>query len=217
VKTEYNIVAWLQAHIERLHGTETTLDVEAYVVDRETWQAIPGAREGLPEQFFVLEAQDEVELALYIAPEVLARLQEDHPHERLHDGNLESFCIALEGVSHFVFVAARAQGGRPVSALELEIQAEVDKFVSAWLLLQEQGLPLSASAPPLLRQLFAAYELREAVPQEEVDRYHVASRVAQRFCGGLLASYGRDQDGRRIERAVQRFVRQELTEKLRAA
>jgi len=215
-----DVLRWLQGVVERLHGTSTALDVRAFVIDEGTRCAIPGAREGVPEQLFVgadPEDPEGMELALYIAPEIVQRLAADHPSRRLHQGNLEGFCIATEGVSHFVFVAARAQAGRPVSALELEIQAEVDKFVASWLLLAEQGVPLERTARQLIRRLFAEYELRDEVTPEESDRYHVASRVAQRFCGRLAEDYGRDRETGRIERAVHRFVQQGLCDKLRAA
>ncbi len=211
------VLGHLQATVERLHGVDIALDVGSYVVDPETWKTLPGARAGLPEQLLVCEDDEDLWLALYIAPEVVERLEQDDPRARLHAGNLESFCVALEGVSHFVLVAARAEAGRPVSPLELEIQAEVDKFVAAWRLLVAQGTPQGTAAQALLRQLFAAYELRDEVPQDEADRYVVASRVAQRFCAELVEAHGHDRDGGRVEHAVRRFVRQELAEKLRAA
>jgi hypothetical protein len=211
------LLAHLQATVEGLHGVELELDVGSYVVDPATWRTLPGARAGLPEQLLICEEQDDVFLALYIAPEVIAQLGTDDPRQRLHAGNLESFCVALEGVSHFVLVAARAEVGRPVSPLELEIQAEVDKFVAAWSLLTLQGQPREQAARELLQKLFVGYELRDEVPRDEADRYVVATRVAQRFCGELASEFGRDPDDPRALHAVRRFVRQGLNEKLRAA
>ena len=42
--------------------------------------------------------------------------------------NLDRFCVATEGVSHVLYLASTAQRGR-VSAFELELQAEIDKFL----------------------------------------------------------------------------------------
>lgn len=211
------ILGRLQNAIEELHAVETDLDVRSYVVDDETRRAIPGAREGLPEQLFVREAEDGLELALYIDPTIVASLERDRPHRRLHDGNLESFCIALEGVSHFVLLAWRAQIGRPISPLELEIQAEVDKFVLAWLLLARQGQRLDKTAPRLARRLFERFELHDAVQRDEASRYKTANRVAQSYCHSLAQRFGRDQDDRRIRNAVRRYYRRGLAEKMRAA
>jgi hypothetical protein len=210
------VLGRLQTAIEDLHAVETDLDVRAYVVDDETRRSIPGAREGLPEQLFVREAQDGLELALYIDPAVVARLENDRPHRRLHDGNIESFCIALEGVSHFVLLAWRARIGRPISPLELEIQAEVDKFVLAWLLLARQGQRLDRTAPRLARQLFERFELRDAVPPAEASRYETANRVAKEYCRSLALRFGLDRNDRRIRRDVRRYYRRGLAEKMRS-
>lgn len=209
----------LQSFIESLHGVVTDLDVAAYVVDAERWRSLPGAREGLPEQIFVRTdpGDDSVELALYIAADVVDELQRDHPHVRLHRGNLESYCIALEGISHFVLLAWRAQHGWPVRALELEIQAEVDKFVASWLLLMKQGGAPLATAQVLRRRLFCHYSLRDELSPEEASRYHTATGVADRYCAYLLRKYGRDAQVEAIKRDVRRYYRGDLNEKMRAA
>ncbi len=51
---------------------------------------------------------------------------------------------ALEGVSHFVYLAWNAGHDKPVSLLELEMQAEVDKYVGSYWLMRRQ-LPGSLS------------------------------------------------------------------------
>ncbi len=211
------ILRTLQLSLEGLHDIETDLDVRAYVVDDEVRAAIPGAIPELPEQLFLLEEDGTMEIALYVDPQVITRLERDDPHARLHDGNLAAYCVAVEGVSHFVLVAHRARLGRPVSALEMEIQAEVDKFVNAWRLLVAQGKAPAGAANLLRRRLFESWKLHAEVRDEERDRYQVANRVAKRYCGGLAGRYGRDRDGRRLEREVRAFFRDGLAGKLRAA
>ena len=53
-------------------------------------------------------------------------------------GNLADYWTALEGVSHFMYLAWNAGHDRAVSLLELELQAEIDKYVASWWLLREQ-------------------------------------------------------------------------------
>src|SRR6185436_5100246 len=43
--------------------------------------------------------------------------------------DLDRLCQLIEGVSHFVYVAERARRGLPATQLELELQAEIDKYV----------------------------------------------------------------------------------------
>lgn len=106
---------------------------------------------GAREQLLVSQQDDSVDLAVYIAPEVLARLGDSDPLEFLHDGNLADFWLVLEGVSHFVYLAWNAGMDKPVTRLELELQAEVDKFVlGALLLAARQGSAPDALHPRAL-------------------------------------------------------------------
>ena len=78
----------------------------------------------------------EVALSLYLDPALLQRLAAADPLERLHGGNVADCLTALEGVSHFVYLVWNASHDRAVSLLELETQAEVDKYaitVFCWL------------------------------------------------------------------------------------
>lgn len=180
-----NILQSLQHQIQNLHGIQIGMNVDAFCVDATMRKHIPGAIEGLVEQLFVREVDDTIEMALYIDARVLEALQRDPPQKRLHPGNFENFCIALEGVSHFVFLAWRAQINRPVTALELEIQAEVDKFMCGFLLLAQQAQS-NVQATWLLELLFEKFLLRPEIPILEQERYATAHRVAYQFSQMLL-------------------------------
>ena len=204
------VLPGIQLLLEELNAVSTDLDVCEYIVPPEIKDSIPGALDSVPEQLFVAEIGDEMELALYIDPRILTALQYDRPEARLHNGNLENFCIALEGVSHFIKVVWSAQWGREVSALELEIQAEVDKFIGAWGLLEQQGMPRELAARALKKLLFEQYEVRDEVPTAEAERYHIASKVARRFCEQLVQRYPRDVSHRRVLRDARNFYRSGL-------
>jgi len=77
-------------------------------------------------------------MSLYLDPELLERLDRADPMERLHDGNVADYWTALEGVSHFLYLAWNAGHDKPVSLLELEMQAEVDKYVASYWLMRRQ-------------------------------------------------------------------------------
>ena len=212
-----HILSYLQASFEDLYALETCVDVRDFIVDQEVRDEIPGHVKGLPEQFFISQNDEGMELALFIEPSIIESLTLDDPRNSLHIGNLENFWIAAEGVSHFIFLVWRAQRGRPVTHLELELQAEVDKFVRGWTLLVEQGVSMDEAAAALNRALFRSYELREDLPAHQVDMYHSASKAAERFCVQL----GRDFSSRHsldaMRRRVRDFYRMGLSEKMRAA
>ena len=102
----------------------------------------PQARGGTAEEE-VLVAQfpggGELALSLYLDPQLLQRLARADPLECLHAGNVADCLTALEGVSHFMYLAWNAGHDKPVSLLELEMQAEVDKFIASYLLLTRQA------------------------------------------------------------------------------
>jgi hypothetical protein len=135
------------------------------------------------EQLLVAEEHDGIALGLFLEPEVLARLSAANPLESLHGGNLADYWTALEGVSHFVYLAWNAGHDRPVSLHELELQAEVDKYVcSLWLLRAQDPTRFPAE---LHRVLFERARVDAGLAGERVDLYHRANRHAARFCQRL--------------------------------
>jgi len=211
------VVRQMQASLEELYDVAIDLDVGEYIVTKDVKAIIPGAIEGIPEQLFIAQHDDEVELALYISPEVINTLNSDAPQRRLHAGNLEDFWIALEGVSHFTFLVWRTQLGRPVSHLELELQAEVDKFIRSWILLSEQGCPIGTSGRALCRALFDSYEVRNDIPAEQVETYRLASTAAERFCRKLTETYTSPRDFKSVRSEARDYYRQGLAQKMRVA
>src|SRR5437773_5837365 len=100
------------------------------------------ARSGVADEELLVaqpaDGSDEVVMSLYLDPALLERLRREDPLRRLHAGNLADCWTALEGVSHFLYLAWNAGHDRPVSLLELEMQAEVDKYVVSYWLLRRQ-------------------------------------------------------------------------------
>src|SRR5262249_54385705 len=150
----------------------TELDVRDFVVDQLARAALaPGLRRAPREQLLVAEHEGEVELALFLDERVLANLAANDPRERLDDANLGDFLLTVEGVSHFVYLAWRARQKRPVSALELELQAEIDKYVTCLLLLWPQAGGAPADLHTRLFDLGGAFALAPDLDGEERDRY----------------------------------------------
>ena len=89
----------------------------------------------------IAEADGEADVALYLERELLDRLDRHDPLTKLDGDNLADFWSALEGVSHFTYYAWNAARDKTVSLFELELQAEVDKFVTTGKLLREQTGP----------------------------------------------------------------------------
>ncbi|MHB8815260.1 MAG: hypothetical protein ACYDAE_18575 [Steroidobacteraceae bacterium] len=159
-------------------------------------------------------AGDEAGISLYLDADLLDRLERQDPMVRLHEGNVADYCKALEGVSHFLYLAWNAGHDRPVSILELEMQAEVDKYVASYWLLRRQ---LPGRFPAELRRIL--FERTRIDPRLAAGReglYHEASRYAEKFCRRLERSLRRSGAGTEGEvlSELRRFYRLSNARKL---
>jgi len=124
----------LQKLLDRIYRLDVDFDVEDFLITdpalarRLDTSANP--RES-KEKLLVSQEDDYLDLALFLDACVLARLCDDDPLASLHSGNFADFLLAVEGVSHFLYLIWNAGIERGVTLMELEMQAEVDKFVTA--------------------------------------------------------------------------------------
>ena len=191
------LLSRLQSLIANIYDVSVAHDVYDFLVtDRRCLPA--AARGGTAEEELIVaqptDGGDEVALSLYLDPALLKRLTREDPLVRLHAGNVADWWTALEGVSHFLYLAWNARHDRPVSLLELEMQAEVDKYVASYWLLRQQ---LPAHFPAELRQLlFARTRVDPRLGAGEAQLYREASRYAERFCTRLEQTLSRSSPGR---------------------
>jgi hypothetical protein len=87
---------------------------------------------------------------------------------------LDAFCAAFEGVAHFVYLTFASEQGRGVSRLELELQAEIDKYLFL-------RFALGVGGPGVLARLYDRVELHPELEPEARERYRVANREARRY------------------------------------
>jgi hypothetical protein len=190
----------VQRALERLYQLDRLTDVDAFLEE-----APSGERETL----LVREAEDGVvEMALRVPRLGAAAI------DVARDADLDPLCQIIEGVSHFVYLADRARAEREATQLELELQAEVDKFVvlAAWL-----GEPdLSASAT-LRRRLYEDVAYAQGAATEDGDRYRLANVRAHAFVRHLEREYLRTRRWGDMRVALRRFYRMGQGEKLRVA
>ena len=138
------------------------------------------------EELWLHEDEDGLEVGLYYSAALRTHLGE----RSLHDAGwlapgLDAYCRLAEGVSHFLYLARSAALGRRLSMLELEAQAEVDKFASLVL----HGWPSleGRSARELHSRLFRDVSYRPGLGPEERFRYTEANRLAALFTARLVA------------------------------
>jgi len=135
------------------------------------------------EQVLVLDEGEVASVGLFLDAQLLGRLAAANPLQALTAANIADYWTALEGVSHFLYLAWNAGHDRPVCLLELELQAEIDKYVSSWWLLREQD---PARYPAQLhRLLFERTRIDHVLAGERCELYREANDYAARFCRRL--------------------------------
>jgi hypothetical protein len=198
----------VQRRIEAVYGLEPQEPVAEYVIPPEEAGAYPGDGS----RTLVKQDGDELRVAVVLEESVTRRLGEADPRVRLDGHNLDPFATLTEEVSHFVYLMFCARAERSITQLELELQGEVDKYLTAlaFLSLQTEG----AASPGLREALFRRYRLAHHVTPERAERYHAASRLADRYCGWLEKHYVRRGRSTELTREARRFYRLGQGEKL---
>ncbi len=178
------ILGHLQRELEALHAVESEHRVEDYLIGEKALGHLGVARPRADEELLVLEEGGELSLGVWYAPRVLEALRDvARDVGALLGRGLHTFCLALEGVSHFLYVTHRAAIPRPVSLLELEVQAEIDKFALAALHVGRRGGP--EGLRELLRRLFEDVRYLPHLDGDAIERYRTANRLAGGYCRSL--------------------------------
>jgi hypothetical protein len=164
----------LQQLLQSLNGISAQRPVAGFLIDNVARERL--APNASPEEaLLVMESGEELHIALFLNDQALEQLSRGaaDPWTR---SRLSGFCAAAEGVSHFLYLVQRAELGGQVSQLELEAQAELDKYLAVLLQLWATGR--RAASPALRRQLFEASAFRPDLAPAERERYRLASALA---------------------------------------
>ncbi len=184
------LLTQLQGLISGIYDVSIAHDVYDFLVTDRGHLPVAARSGDADEELIVAQPAEgnggEVGMSLYLDPALLKRLALADPMVRLHDGNVADYWTALEGVSHFLYLAWNAGHDRPVSLLELEMQAEIDKYVASYWLMREQ-LPGRFPAE-LLSLLFERTRIDSRLARGREGMYRDASRYAEKFCRRLEQS-----------------------------
>lgn len=198
----------MQEQLGRIYAVELAHDVSDFLVtDADLLDSLTAGSPGrdIDEKLIIMQGDDGIDVALYLDAAVLTRLAAADPRQQLCGSNLGDFWTLLEGVSHFSYLVWNAALDQSVSLLELEMQAEVDKYVTTRLLLEQQ--PGADLGGPLLQRLFIDTCALPGLDDEERDRYHDASHLACRYCADLESRYPADRLTPELVRELRSFYR----------
>jgi hypothetical protein len=177
------VLGAMQDCLADLYGLDLAYDVNDFLItDRALARALDVAGREVDEKLLIAEDGTEAEVSLFLCGKLVERLALNDPTTELTGENLADFWTAFEGVSHFTYFAFKAGQDQCVTLLEMELQAEVDKFVATALLLRRQG-----EIPPrgLHRWLFDMPSFDEQLGADEYERYERANHYAGKYCRRL--------------------------------
>ncbi|MEX2516190.1 MAG: hypothetical protein WD572_04640 [Gammaproteobacteria bacterium] len=204
-------LAQMQTELQSFYDLQLDHDVADFLItDPALAQILGGACVHQPdERLLVQQDAEDLHVSLYLDADLMERLQAgDH----WHTAKLADLTLALEGISHFVYLTWNAGNDRCVSLLELELQAEIDKFVLLLDIMQQRG---GLEFAELHRQLFSAVRYADTLNNEERQRYTMANDYAARYCWMMLQRYATGTDRNRWYNELRNFYRLPQADKFR--
>lgn len=203
----------VQRALSALYDVQSEANVDDFVCDEETAQAL-GGEDALErrEVLFVVEDQEEHFIGLYLDRQARIAIESKDAWQ----AEFDAMCLAAEGVSHFVYVQFRADHHQHVQELELELQAEVDKYALALLdanapsntLLEGNGVGILRERSRALRhQLFDAPRFLDDAGSERGDRYRTATKLARTYTEQLERRWIERGDSASLIAELRRFYR----------
>lgn len=197
-----------QTTLESIYRIEVGHSVEDFLItDRALACELDtsvNARE-IKEKLLIRPGADGLELALYLDQSIVEHLDRENPLFGLHGDNLSDFWIALEGVSHFLYLMWNACLDKSVTLMELEMQAEVDKYVTSLCLIKHQKQRWLSRQ--LRENLFHGVLFDENLDDQSLTRYKDANFYAGKYCMQLETRYLRKQRGRMMIEDIRHFYR----------
>ena len=176
----------LQSHLASISQVDPGYDVTDFLITDPLLAGCLGKGSLLAnteETVLVQEDENGLALSVFLDDELLSRLNDSDPLKKLCVTDLNDLWTVLEGISHFNYIVWNAQKNRQVSLLELEIQAEVDKFTSTLILALHQDD--TELADKMHGWLFDNIHFNDDLSQNQRERYSTANNYAARFCHGF--------------------------------
>jgi hypothetical protein len=209
------LLSWFQSTLQSTYEVDVPEAVHEFVfTDQNIAEVLRRASSSHSAKEVVYLSSDghSLDLSVFLTESLFDELKIDDPTDRLHPGNLASFCTVIEGISHFLCLVWNARRDRQISLLELELQAEIDKFVvcAARYFDQDGAVPDSLHV-----DLFERFSLASELGQAARERYETANQYAARYCRQLQTAFGGSPAHPALPNELRRFYRLSREEKLR--
>lgn len=195
----------LQQKIEQCYDITIPCNIDNFVChDKALMSEIAGAPFTETELLLVQQYENNLDLTLYLDERLQNSMFSYSADKEWSELEFADFCTVIEGVSHFVYVVWNAGFGKNVKPVELELQAEVDKFVfaaSIGRLQKEQQLDR------LMNRLFKKVRIVAKPGTQLHARYRMAHNLARYYCTWLTHQFDFINFNRELDAELARFYR----------
>jgi len=155
-----------------------------------------------PEMLVYREDGTNFDLSLFLNPALLSGIDNETYTKDWQGEIFDNGCIVLEGVSHFLHMVFNAHYDRQISLLDLEIQAEIDKFIFAVL-----NTTYKDSPDDLLSRLFCDISYRDELSDALKLRYQTANDLAYSYSQWLTDNFALNRNNKSLLAEVGRVYR----------
>jgi len=153
MKIRHPLIKELQRKIEKTYALDTGItNIEQYIIGdkgyeefyaEENIRTVVNSHSGA--KVLIRDAGDTLKVSIYYPDELIRKLEGNDPRLGLHDDNIDLCASFVEELDHFLFIARNYKQNRPFSLLELELQANVTKYLvlKYFIALQNKSIKLS--------------------------------------------------------------------------
>ena len=217
---KFTLLEAVRGLLERTYRIRTCLaDLESFVIGDLGYRELYGSERGELDvgsagvrsaKTLVRETDGGTAVCVYFPDSLIRCLEAFPPQHGLGAENLDAFATFVEEIDHLLVLAERALRRRPVSLFELELHANVSKYlVLARFLAGGRDSLEPAKRLWLRHRLFEEVRFCDEDPAVR-DRYRDAARWAQRLLNGLSSL----RCAARVD-ALRQFHSSSLSEQLR--
>lgn len=200
----------LQLTLQKRYDITQPYNVEQFVShDADFLKQLTGVKPESPEMLLVREDGEYLDLTLFLDKSLMTNINSQQWHRHWNGEHFNDYCVVLEGISHFVYLSWCAHHDRTVKLLELELQAEIDKFIFASLEVE------SEDTRSLIGRLFENVSYHQTLSPELQYRYREANRLALQYCKWLDKNFDLTHQDQSLTAELARFYRSSGNAKLR--
>jgi hypothetical protein len=153
MQIRHPLIKELQRKIEKTYALDTGItNIEQYIVGdrgykelyaKEEIRTVVNSHSGA--RVLIRDTGDALKVSIYYPDVLIRELEDNDPRLGIHDENVDLCASFVEELDHFLFIAQNYKLNRPFSLLELELQANVTKYLvlKYFIALQNKSLKLS--------------------------------------------------------------------------